>query len=76
MDAASYELPGEPVVIFLYNPFGPEVMEKVAARVRASHARRPRELFILYANPFQLPVWEKHGFARVASENLYAILKP
>jgi SAM-dependent methyltransferase len=76
MDAAAYELPLEPLVIFLYNPFGREVMERVAERIAASCRVSPRPVFVLYANPFQLSVWEAAGFTTVDRAELFAILVP
>lgn len=74
-DATTYDFPLEPLVIFLYNPFGPEIMQKVAARVRASHTAAPRPIYVLYNNPFQAQVWNEHGFSRVEEGDLYALFQ-
>jgi SAM-dependent methyltransferase len=76
VDARDYELPREPVVLFLYNPFDAAVMKVVAARVLASYKQHPRDIYVLYANPFQACVWEEAGFERVASGDLFVIYRP
>ncbi len=75
-DATKYELPEEPLVVFLYNPFGAEVMRQVAERVRASHQLNPRPLFVLYVNPFQESVWLDAGFTAVTRGDPFVILQP
>ncbi len=78
MDAATYELPDEPLVVFLYNPFGAEVMREVANNVVNSLRKRPRELYVLYANPFQAEAWLQAGFVEKARGDTFAlfVLKP
>ena len=36
--------------IYLYNPFGPPIMDKVFARIDESYRRKPRKLQVAYAN--------------------------
>jgi SAM-dependent methyltransferase len=62
-DAATYELPDDPIVLFMYNPFGPRTMEAVARRTRASLEKNPRPLRVLYLNPFHLEGWIERGFS-------------
>lgn len=73
MDAASYELPDEPLVVFLYNPFGAEVMREVAHNVVESLRKRPRELYVLYANPFQADAWLQAGFVEKVRGSTFAL---
>lgn len=49
-DAANFELPSGGLVCFFCNPFGAAVMSRVIARLRASHAAEPRDIFIVYYN--------------------------
>lgn len=74
-DATQYELPNEPTLLFLYNPFGRETMEKVAGRVRASLDAHPRDLTVLYLNPFQLDAWLEAGFRLIHRGGHFAILR-
>jgi hypothetical protein len=74
-DAAAYELPNEPSVLFMYNPFGAKTMAAVARRTRASIERNPRPLHVVYVVPEQLHVWADAGFLAQRRDH-YAILRP
>jgi predicted RNA methylase len=50
-DAAEFQPPNEPLVIYLYNPFGREVIAKVLANLEASLSGHPRSCWIVYVNP-------------------------
>jgi predicted RNA methylase len=58
MDAADYSFPNDPLVISLYNPFGPGVMRKVLDNLNASVAARPREVVLLLLYPESAAVVE------------------
>jgi len=75
-DATEYELPPVPTLLFLYNPFGRETMDRVAERTRASLDAIPRELIVLYLNPFHLDSWLNAGFALVFRGPHFAVLNP
>jgi SAM-dependent methyltransferase len=51
MDGLLYDLPEEPTVLFLNNPFGAELMTRMAARIQTSLSNAPRSLKIVYGNP-------------------------
>jgi hypothetical protein len=51
MDALSYDLPEEPTVIYLYNPFGEKLMTRMTERISNSLRDAPRPLKIVYGNP-------------------------
>jgi SAM-dependent methyltransferase len=51
IDATAYELPAEPSVIYLYQPFGAPVLAQVLARLDSSLKAVPRPLWLAYANP-------------------------
>lgn len=51
IDAAQYDWPDRPTVLFLYNPFGPRKMNQVLDALEASLERHPRPAFVLYRNP-------------------------
>lgn len=76
VDAATYEFPQENQVIFLYNPFRQELMDKVAARAQAAWSRHHKRIFVVYLNPVQIESWIRHGFTVEAKGDLYAILTP
>jgi SAM-dependent methyltransferase len=73
-DATAYELPEDPFVLFMYNPFGGKTMEAVAHRTRASLQRRPRPHHVLYLNPFHLEGWTAAGFS-VDRRDHFAVLR-
>jgi hypothetical protein len=74
-DAAAYELPNDPLVLFMYNPFGGKTMSAVADRTRASFDRHPRPLHVVYLVPKELDTWTAAGFV-AAQRDHYAILRP
>jgi SAM-dependent methyltransferase len=46
-DITTYALPPEPLVIYLYNPFGPRPMRRLLAGIEASLGRRPRPVTLV-----------------------------
>jgi predicted RNA methylase len=51
MDAAAYAFPTEPLVVFLFNPFGAATMAHVVANLELTLAAFPRRIIVIYANP-------------------------
>lgn len=68
-DAAAYELPPEPLVIFLYNPFGDKVMRGVIRNVGESIARTPRRVVVVYFTPVWHSLWIDAGFVPFVAEH-------
>jgi hypothetical protein len=58
-DATDFNLPNAPTILYLYNPFQGEVMDQVIANIVASLRDNPRDLWVIYANP-----WEGRKFRR------------
>lgn len=54
--------------IFMYNPFGAEVMENVLDAIDASRYREPRPIQILYLNPVQRQVFERRPGFRISDQ--------
>jgi len=50
-DIAEFEFPPEPLVLFLYHPFGPDMMRVLLDRIRSSIEKCPREIIMIYVNP-------------------------
>jgi predicted RNA methylase len=75
-DAATFALPEEPLVIYMYNPFGAEVMREVVESVNAALAASPRELLVVYANPFHEKLWTDGGFVEVVRGRTFTLLAP
>jgi SAM-dependent methyltransferase len=68
MDATEYVFPEGPLVVFLYNPFGHEVMLKVARNT-------PRRAWVVYVNPFFTEPWFESGFDIQSSGSNHVILQ-
>ncbi|MEQ1946709.1 MAG: class I SAM-dependent methyltransferase [Bryobacteraceae bacterium] len=49
-DAATYPLPDDVNVVFLFNPFVGEILRAAVARLLESYLRRPRDLFVIAFN--------------------------
>ena len=65
VDAADYVFPRENLVIALFNPFGPEVMETVLRRVQSSVEEHPRDVLMMMLFPEQAAVVDSTGHWRV-----------
>lgn len=67
-NAAEFDLPAGPCVVFLFNPFGAPVLRRLLTAWSGSFAERLRELDILYVNNEQEQVLARQpGFARFFS---------
>lgn len=65
-DAATFALPLAPACIFLFNPFGPPVIDQVAENIERSYAQAPRPLVVAYLNPRHGQAFDgMAGFARM-----------
>ena len=51
-DAAEFKFPQEPLVLYFYNPFGPEVLRQVLDNLANSLKTHPRDCFIVYSSSF------------------------
>lgn len=75
-DATLFDFPIEPLVLFLYNPFDGEVMKTMVHRIRQTHLRNPRPLFVLYTNPLLYDHWIDAGFLTLLRGDTFALLAP
>lgn len=50
-DATTFSFPDEPLVLFLFNPFGEAGMRRVVANLEQSLSVHPRQVYVLYHNP-------------------------
>ena len=73
-DAREFELPEEPLVLYLFNPLPEPGMKRVMARLEKSLAANPRPVWILYHNPLLgHMIGEGAGFARAGGTEQYSI---
>jgi SAM-dependent methyltransferase len=50
-DISDFEFPNQPLVLFLFHPFGPDMMRVMLDQIRGSTERFPREIIMIYVNP-------------------------
>ena len=50
-DATTFDLPAGPLVVFLFNPFGPPVLDAVVARIEEAGRTRSDPVIVAYLNP-------------------------
>ena len=51
MNALDYDYGDEPLVLFLFDPFGREILAEVVARLEDSLKRKPRDAYVVYVYP-------------------------
>jgi cyclopropane fatty-acyl-phospholipid synthase-like methyltransferase len=64
-DARDFEFPDDNLVIYLFNPFGPEVMERMLANLERSLEKHPRHVIIVMLWPDHSDVVERMAIMRV-----------
>src|SRR4030081_3379239 len=64
-DARDFEFPDDNLVIYLFNPFGPEVMERMLANLERSLERHPRHAIVVMLWPDHSDVVERMAIMRV-----------
>ena len=69
-DAAEFQFPSDSLVLYLYNPFGPEVVRKVLSNLETSLSAHPRSCWIVYVNPLHHEIFEDCGFLRTHTAKL------
>jgi hypothetical protein len=62
-DVTTYHFPDGPLIVYLFNPFGPAIIRRVAANVLASWKEKPRPVEIVYVNPVQLSEFVNTGWS-------------
>jgi SAM-dependent methyltransferase len=57
-DAAEYKFPEKPLLVFLFNPFGPDILRKVLQNLK----RHTQPLYLVYCNPLEEEEIRNAGF--------------
>jgi tRNA G46 methylase TrmB len=65
LDAEDFEIPGENVVLYFYNPFDEYVMRRVLSNIEASFRRHQREMILIYINPVHHEVIDGSDFFKI-----------
>jgi SAM-dependent methyltransferase len=61
LDAAAYDIPHEPIVVYFYHPFEEDVMSKVLANIKRSLDSHQRRTYVIYQNPQFAALFERVG---------------
>jgi SAM-dependent methyltransferase len=67
-DAAAFDFPEGPLVVFMYNPFGAPTMQEVADKL----ARRIEPVYVIYVNPMHGGLFR--AFQRVYVDRLVMVI--
>lgn len=65
-DAASFHPPPDVNVVFIYNPFGCDVLGAVMENLLASYHETQRKIYVIYVNPVCEHVPGKYGFKPIS----------
>lgn len=68
LDALEYVFPDGNLILYLFNPFLPEVLKKVLANLESSLAQHPRHVMVIIVNPVFGFVIEEKPFLRLYLE--------
>lgn len=73
-DATTFPFPGEPLVIYLFNPFPEAGLRQTIANLQQSLATKPRAVYVLYHNPQLEHVLAESGFLnKIGGTHRYSI---
>lgn len=61
-DAADFKFPKDPMVVFMYNPFGTSVMKRVINNLTDSFLEKKREIVIVYYSAECSALWDRVDF--------------
>lgn len=76
-DARRFELPQEPTLLYLFNPFFEPVLQEVLERIEESLRAHPREFILLYVNPLSEHIVASRPFLKkVGGTHQYSIFLP
>lgn len=70
-DAAEFEFPSVPLVIYLFNPFGPGVLVPVLRNLQRSLGSQPRDAVLIYIAPFHGDLVEQETMLKCVERSTY-----
>ncbi len=68
MDALDFAYSDEPLVLFLFDPFGREILQNVIANLEASLSAKPRDVYVVYVYPQFEDVLKGSRFLQMVKE--------
>jgi len=72
-DATRFELPAEPLLIYLFNPFPEPGLRRVLSNVEHSLRAHPRPIYLVYHNPLMDSVLHQAGLTRIMGAPQYSV---
>jgi len=72
-EATRYNFPPEPTVLYMFNPFGAEVMGRLVENLQASLNKYPRPVLIIYHYPVQRALIEALRNIHLVEESALSI---
>lgn len=73
-DATAFSFPGEPLLIYLFNPFPEAGLRRVLEHLEQSLRRAPRAVYVLYHNPLLGHVLdENQALHRIGGTHRYSV---
>jgi Histone methylation protein DOT1 len=73
-DAREYELPQEPLVLYLFNPLPERALSDVLERLQKSLTQAPRPVWVVYHNPLlERMLGENAGFTKMSGTEQYSV---
>ncbi len=71
LDAAEFDFPLTPLVLYMFNPFGPAVLVPVLQRLQRSLDSHPRDVTLLYETPYHGALIEQHTALRCVEQSTW-----
>ena len=68
IDAADFQFPDGPCVLYFFNPFKADLMERVLDGLTKSLEAQPRKIILLYLNPENAHLFNKYPLLRRSEE--------
>jgi predicted RNA methylase len=75
MDAAEFTFPNNDIVLFMYNPFGIEVMKSVLDGIDQFARSNSNKMYVLYRNPTCAEDFASHHLELLDSQKSYQIFR-
>ena len=72
-DATTFNLPAEPLLIYLFNPFPEQGLRRVLGNVEHSLQAHPRPIYLVYHNPLLDSVLNQAGLTRIMGTHQYSL---
>jgi tRNA G46 methylase TrmB len=75
-DAATFQIPNDPCLLYLFNPFQEEIMGTFLANIQESLRKWPRELYVVYRTPLLASMLDSTDFLmKIRAEHGYAVYR-